>query len=114
MLMLSAPIQLQLNRKISAAGARRCRRHEGEGAPALEGAAKGARLRLACLECGRIEEYSCQFSDSLKAELSRRRGFRLRTIRLEVGGRCSKCRAGPESEDCWNKGVSTPETTGIE
>ena len=48
-------------------------------------------VHLACFECGRIEEFTSPLFERLKAEISRLKGFHIRVVRLEVGGRCSKC-----------------------
>lgn len=54
-------------------------------------------MHLACFECGRIEEFSSALLERLKAEITRQKGFRIRVIRLEAGGRCSTCCARAES-----------------
>jgi Fur family ferric uptake transcriptional regulator len=46
---------------------------------------------LACLECGRIEEYSSETYELLKQEIRERSGFTTDVVRLEVGGRCRAC-----------------------
>ena len=48
-------------------------------------------VHLACFECGGIEEFTSPIFEQLKAEIARQNGFHIRVIRLEVGGRCSKC-----------------------
>ncbi len=48
-------------------------------------------LHLACFQCGRIEEFTSPLFERLKAEISRQKGFHIRVVRLEVGGRCSRC-----------------------
>jgi Ferric uptake regulator family len=58
-------------------------------------------LHLACFQCGRIEEYTSPLFERLKAEISRHKSFHVRVIRLEVGGRCSRCCASSSScADC--------------
>src|ERR1700730_4345938 len=57
-------------------------------------------LHLACFECGRIEEFTSPLFERLKSEISRLKGFHIRVVRLEVGGRCSKCCASARCEDC--------------
>lgn len=54
-------------------------------------------LHLACLRCGRIEEYSSDLFEGLKAEIARQTGFTIRVTRLEVGGICRACVAEIES-----------------
>ena len=56
-------------------------------------------IHLACLQCGRIEEFSSPLFDELKSEITRRVGFEIRVTRLEVGGRCTACRAGNEQRE---------------
>jgi Fur family ferric uptake transcriptional regulator len=54
-------------------------------------------LHLACMRCGRIEEYSSELFESLKAEIARQTGFSIRVARLEVGGICPVCGASSEA-----------------
>jgi Fur family ferric uptake transcriptional regulator len=56
-------------------------------------------IHLACFECGKIEEFSSPLFEDLKAEITRKRGFQIRVTRLEVGGRCSGCRARVRAAD---------------
>lgn len=48
-------------------------------------------IHLACLRCGRIEEYGSPLFERLKQEITRENGFRIGVVRMEVGGRCSNC-----------------------
>lgn len=48
-------------------------------------------VHLACFQCGRIEEFTSPLFEQLKTEISREKAFHIRVVRLEVGGRCSKC-----------------------
>ena len=57
-------------------------------------------VHLACFECGRIEEFTSPLFERLKAEISRLKGFHIRVVRLEVGGRCSKCCASASCQGC--------------
>ena len=50
-------------------------------------------VHLACLQCGRIEEFTSPRFEQLKAEIARQNGFQIRVIRLEVGGHCKACSA---------------------
>jgi Fur family ferric uptake transcriptional regulator len=52
---------------------------------------------LACLRCGRIEEYSSPLFERLKAEISKQAGFTIRVTRLEVGGHCRACAGNGDS-----------------
>lgn len=50
-------------------------------------------VHLACLQCGRIEEFTSPLFERLKSEISLQNGFQIRVIRLEVGGFCRACSA---------------------
>jgi len=54
-------------------------------------------VHLACFQCGRIEEFTSPLFERLKAEISKQKGFHIRVVRLEVGGRCSQCCATAHS-----------------
>ncbi len=56
-------------------------------------------VHLACLECGRIEEFSSPLFEQLKCEIAAGTGFEIRVIRVEVGGRCSTCRSQKEERE---------------
>ena len=47
---------------------------------------------LACFRCGSILEYTSPGFEALKKEIAQGSGFEIGVIRLEVGGRCRKCR----------------------
>ncbi len=49
-------------------------------------------IHLACFQCGRIEEFSCDLFEELKRQIAESAGFDIRVTRLEVGGRCGVCR----------------------
>ena len=57
-------------------------------------------VHLACFQCGRIEEFTSPLFERLKAEISRQNGFQIRVVRLEVGGRCSRCCAAASCQGC--------------
>ena len=67
-------------------------------------------VHLACFECGKVAEFTSPIFERLKTEIGRQKGFHIRTIRLEVGGRCSKCCERTEGsaqcgeEDCCKDG----------
>jgi Fur family transcriptional regulator, ferric uptake regulator len=48
-------------------------------------------IHLACFQCGRIEEFGSLLFERLKQEIGHARGFSVNVVRMEVGGRCSKC-----------------------
>jgi Fur family ferric uptake transcriptional regulator len=54
-------------------------------------------VHLACFQCGRVEEYVSPLLDQLKADIAQREGFHIRVVRLEIGGRCSRCCADAKS-----------------
>jgi Fe2+ or Zn2+ uptake regulation protein len=60
-------------------------------------------VHLACFECGAIEEFTSPVFERLKSEIARQNGFHIRMIRLEVGGRCSKCCGGTETAEQCNE-----------
>jgi Fur family transcriptional regulator, ferric uptake regulator len=47
---------------------------------------------LACFQCGSILEYTSPSFEALKKEIAAGSGFEIGVLRLEVGGRCEKCR----------------------
>lgn len=70
-------------------------------------------VHLACFQCGRIEEYTSSLFERLKSEITRQKGFHIRVVRLEVGGRCSQCCSSARScaecgEEACCKGESAP------
>lgn len=70
-------------------------------------------VHLACFQCGRIEEYTSSLFERLKSEITRQKGFHIRVVRLEVGGRCSQCCSLARScaecgEEACCKGESAP------
>ena len=50
---------------------------------------------IACFRCGAIMEYASRSFEKFKEEIAMQSGFRIRAVRLEVGGICPSCqRAG--------------------
>jgi Fur family ferric uptake transcriptional regulator len=49
-------------------------------------------IHLACLKCGRIEEFESSLFEKLKGQIERERRFRIRVARLEAGGYCGRCK----------------------
>ena len=47
---------------------------------------------LACFGCGAIMEYASPAFEKLKKEMAAEGDFKIRVVRLEVGGYCKKCR----------------------
>jgi Fur family transcriptional regulator, ferric uptake regulator len=50
---------------------------------------------IACFRCGAIMEYASSSFERLKKEIAQQSGFEIRTVRLEVGGFCKKCKRSP-------------------
>ena len=63
-------------------------------------------LHLACVECGRIEEFTSPLFERLKAEISLRNEFEIRVIRLEVGGCCKTC--SKQHDNTAARGAASP------
>lgn len=53
--------------------------------------------RLACLQCGQIEEYSSSLFEHLRSEIAEEAGFEVSAVWLEVGGVCQACSSGGTS-----------------
>jgi Fur family ferric uptake transcriptional regulator len=51
-------------------------------------------LHLACVKCGRIQEFESSLFERLKRQIERERRFRIEVVRLEAGGYCDRCREG--------------------
>jgi Fur family ferric uptake transcriptional regulator len=52
---------------------------------------------LICTSCGEIVEFANEKIESLQALVARRHGFEVETHKLELYGRCARCRAGREA-----------------
>ena len=48
-------------------------------------------IHLACLKCGRIQEFESSLFEKLKSQIERDQQFRIRLVRLEAGGICDRC-----------------------
>ena len=46
---------------------------------------------MACFRCGAIMEYASPAFEKLKDEMAKKSGFKIRVVRLEVGGICREC-----------------------
>ncbi len=46
---------------------------------------------MACFRCGAIMEYASSSFEKLKEEMAAESGFKIRVVRLEVGGLCKRC-----------------------
>jgi Fur family ferric uptake transcriptional regulator len=49
-------------------------------------------IHLACLKCGRIQEFESSLFEKLKGQIERQRRFNIKVVRVEAGGYCDKCR----------------------
>ena len=49
-------------------------------------------IHLACLKCGRIQEFESSLFEKLKGQIEREREFRISTVRVEAGGVCDRCK----------------------
>lgn len=75
-----------------------------------EAKTRGEHIHLACIECGRIKEFTSPALERLKREIARECDFEIRVTRLEIGGRCAECRNG--IRDTKNGGGATPGAMG--
>jgi len=48
-------------------------------------------IHLACVKCGRIQEFESPLFEKLKGQIERERRFRIKVVRVEAGGTCDKC-----------------------
>ncbi len=48
-------------------------------------------LHLACLKCGRIQEFQSSLFEKLKGQIERERRFSIQMVRVEAGGYCDRC-----------------------
>ncbi|MBZ5513489.1 MAG: transcriptional repressor [Acidobacteriia bacterium] len=48
-------------------------------------------IHLACIKCGRIQEFESSLFEKLKGQIERERRFRISVVRVEAGGYCDKC-----------------------
>lgn len=48
-------------------------------------------IHLACVKCGRIQEFESSLFEKLKGQIERERRFRIQVVRVEAGGYCDRC-----------------------
>ena len=48
-------------------------------------------IHLACIKCGRIQEFESSLFEKLKGQIERERLFRIEVVRVEAGGYCDRC-----------------------
>jgi len=49
-------------------------------------------IHLACIKCGRIQEFESSLFEKLKGQIERERQFSISTVRVEAGGICDRCK----------------------
>ncbi len=49
-------------------------------------------IHLACLKCGRIQEFESSLFEKLKGQIERERRFSIKVVRVEAGGFCDRCK----------------------
>lgn len=73
-------------------------RHFGGGQTRYEAAAGRAHHdHLICTGCGEIVEFANERIESLQESVARRHGFEVESHKLELYGRCARCRAAREA-----------------
>ena len=74
-------------------------RHFGDGQTRYEPATRRhSHDHLICTGCGDIVEFESDRVDELQDRVARRHGFAVEHRRLEIYGRCARCRAGAGKE----------------
>lgn len=48
-------------------------------------------IHLACIQCGRIQEFESSLFEKLKGQIERERRFHIQVVRVEAGGTCDRC-----------------------
>jgi Fur family ferric uptake transcriptional regulator len=54
-------------------------------------------IHLVCTGCGGVQEPSGRFWQELRRKVERETGFKAEVVRLEMGGRCARCRDDSKS-----------------
>lgn len=73
-------------------------RHFGGGQTRYEASAGRAHHdHMICTRCGEIVEFANERIESLQEVVARRHGFEVEMHKLELYGRCARCRAGREA-----------------
>ena len=49
-------------------------------------------IHLACVKCGRIQEFESALFEKLKGQIERERQFSISSVRVEAGGVCDRCK----------------------
>jgi Fur family ferric uptake transcriptional regulator len=85
--------------KLLAEGGLAVARNFGDGQTRYEVAAgRSHHDHLVCVGCGNIEEFAEPDIEARQAAVALRHGFEVNHHRLELYGRCSRCRGGTEGE----------------
>jgi len=58
-----------------------------------EAKARRDHIHLACVRCGRIQEFESPLFEKLKGQIERDRRFRINVVRVEAGGLCNECQS---------------------
>jgi Fur family ferric uptake transcriptional regulator len=66
--------------------------HMESGKHYYEAKASRDHIHLACLKCGRIQEFESSLFEKLKGQIERQRHFSIKAVRVEAGGLCDRCR----------------------
>ena len=75
-------------------------RHFGEGQTLYEPARQGGHHdHLICTGCGRIVEFENERIEELQLRVARSHGFEVESHKLELYGRCERCRRQPGGRD---------------
>ena len=64
-------------------------------------------IHLACLKCGRIQEFESSLFEKLKGQIERERRFSIKVVRVEAGGYCDKCHESSMNEVAFGGGYSS-------
>ena len=49
-------------------------------------------IHLACVKCGRIQEFESSLFEKLKGQIEREQQFTINNVRVEAGGVCDRCK----------------------
>jgi Fur family ferric uptake transcriptional regulator len=92
-----SPATVYRTMKLLAEGGLATAREFGDGQTRYEVAAGRAHHdHLICTRCGEIVEFVSEQIEALQAAVARRHGFEVERHRLELYGRCGRCRQGRE------------------
>ena len=79
--------------------------HFDEGCRRYESKPRRGHHHLVCVDCGRIIEFECPVTESLKAKIAEEQGFQVTEAEVYLAGRCPECqRQFIDSEAAANSG----------